>query len=575
MASIADIRAKFPQYSDMSDAQLADAVHKKFYADMPVEEFNAKVGFTADPNAQAVAAGMPVVDPSMQSDGNSPSPAFQQALAQLHQAAGSLKDAPTEDRDRLVRANMEATKIQNMQGDKGLLRRAAEAAGANGLFGFADEAYANSVGAGARMLRDQVGYTEAAKREQALLDEQKRRRGTAANVIGDIGGGLVAGSALTTGGLTAGAGGVTAATPSWGGLTLAGRSLPLIGKTGAAIGEGAAYGGLYGSGNAKEGQRLEEGLKGAAIGGLTGGLFEVGGNALSRAVSSAKTPAAPAIDELAQATNDLYAKSRAAGVTIKAPAFDNVVNNVQLAAGRLNKDLRPNTAGIVDDVMALKGQNVTLEQLDELRQVVGQSMKRAEPQDVRTLTRIKTVIDHFSDNVKPGDITGDIRGFDFIKEGRKLAARKAKAETIAELVEKAQNQATGVENGMVIQMRQLANNKSRLSQFSKEEQKLIKGIARRGSVGGLIRGVSLLSPTSTFGAAIAGALGIGSGVVPAAALAGSGMAAKAIGNAMTRGKMNTLQSAIANGVVPQLQQLPNYLRPAISGATAGATGLLQ
>lgn len=45
MTTIADVRAKFPEYSDMSDSALADALHKKFYADMPREEFNAKVGF--------------------------------------------------------------------------------------------------------------------------------------------------------------------------------------------------------------------------------------------------------------------------------------------------------------------------------------------------------------------------------------------------------------------------------------------------------------------------------------------------------------------------------------------------
>ena len=44
MATIAEIRAQYPQYADMPDAALADALHSKFYADMPRAEFNAKVG---------------------------------------------------------------------------------------------------------------------------------------------------------------------------------------------------------------------------------------------------------------------------------------------------------------------------------------------------------------------------------------------------------------------------------------------------------------------------------------------------------------------------------------------------
>ncbi len=50
MASIAEIRAKFPQYGDMSDQQLADALYAKYYSDMPRTEFDAKIsGAPASP----------------------------------------------------------------------------------------------------------------------------------------------------------------------------------------------------------------------------------------------------------------------------------------------------------------------------------------------------------------------------------------------------------------------------------------------------------------------------------------------------------------------------------------------
>ena len=47
MATIAEIRAQYPQYSDMSDAALADALYKKFYSDLPRAEFDAKIGLQA------------------------------------------------------------------------------------------------------------------------------------------------------------------------------------------------------------------------------------------------------------------------------------------------------------------------------------------------------------------------------------------------------------------------------------------------------------------------------------------------------------------------------------------------
>jgi hypothetical protein len=63
MATIAEVRAKFPQYADMPDAALADALHKKFYADIPRAEFDAKIGLT--PAAPATPAAAAPAQPTM------------------------------------------------------------------------------------------------------------------------------------------------------------------------------------------------------------------------------------------------------------------------------------------------------------------------------------------------------------------------------------------------------------------------------------------------------------------------------------------------------------------------------
>ena len=47
MATISEIRAQYPQYADMPDAALADALYKKFYPDIPRSTFDAKVGLTS------------------------------------------------------------------------------------------------------------------------------------------------------------------------------------------------------------------------------------------------------------------------------------------------------------------------------------------------------------------------------------------------------------------------------------------------------------------------------------------------------------------------------------------------
>lgn len=399
----------------------------------------------------------------------------------------------------------------------------------------------------------------AYNRKQQALDAQKsarRQEHPVASIGGEIAGGLALG----------GGAGKT-------GLTLAGKSLPVVGKTGAAALEGAAYGGLYGAGEAKPGERLSGAAQGAAFGAATGGALELAGRGVSKALNNRASKAvAPSTDELASASNALYQQAEKAGVTIKAPAMNKLEANVRMAAGRINRDLRPNTAGIVEDVAALKGKPITLQELDELRQVVGQSMKNAQPQDVRTLQRVKNVIDGFADNMKPSDISGDIKGFDLIKQAREIWSRKAKSQILDEIMEKAKNQATGFENGLVIQMRSLANNPKRLKAFSKEEQDLIKSVVRRGSIHGILRALGMLSPNSTFGGLMTGGVGVGAGILPGAAIAGTGMAARSGAGALTRAKVDALRNAVATGQMPiPASQLPNHARQLIGAGVAGST----
>lgn len=60
MATIAEIRQQYPQYSDMTDTQLADAFHSKFYSDIPKEQFYSTLGIkTAEqPTAQQTPGAM-------------------------------------------------------------------------------------------------------------------------------------------------------------------------------------------------------------------------------------------------------------------------------------------------------------------------------------------------------------------------------------------------------------------------------------------------------------------------------------------------------------------------------------
>lgn len=58
MPTIAEVRSQYPQYGDLSDEQLAGALHKKFYADMPYADFTAKIGLkSTQPEKPPVTMG--------------------------------------------------------------------------------------------------------------------------------------------------------------------------------------------------------------------------------------------------------------------------------------------------------------------------------------------------------------------------------------------------------------------------------------------------------------------------------------------------------------------------------------
>lgn len=48
MATLDDIRSKYPEYSDMSDVDLANALHRKFYKDIPIVQFYQQAGVKFD-----------------------------------------------------------------------------------------------------------------------------------------------------------------------------------------------------------------------------------------------------------------------------------------------------------------------------------------------------------------------------------------------------------------------------------------------------------------------------------------------------------------------------------------------
>lgn len=236
MPTIDEVRAQYPQYQDMSDVQLAGALHQKFYADMPADQFAEKIGLKPDKYQQAA------ID---------------------------------------ERAGMKAMGIE--PGDAGLTRRLAHGAtlGADSTILAAAMTPVEMFKRGT--LDPREGYNYAKAREDLIMNKSRKDTGalgTAAEVLG----GGVSGVGLASGGVTA----ARVLAPEAG----------LLARTGASAADAAALGGFTGAmeGNGLQ-ERGANALKGAAIGGLAGGVLPpalaIGGAALSPVVSNIRARVNP------------------------------------------------------------------------------------------------------------------------------------------------------------------------------------------------------------------------------------------------------------------------------------------
>lgn len=425
----------------------------------------------------------------------------QTALAEMSamtQQAGAGQSANLDRTDNLIRANMEARKIGKWQGD-GAFGHASKSV--DPTMGWADEMYANTVGAGARMMRDGVGYSEAAQREQMLQEAMKRNReerSPVATTVGSIAGSLGGGGILTKGG-----------------MTMAGKSLPYLGKTLPIMAEGAAYGAVQGAGDAKSGDKLAGAGRGAAIGAATAGLVsKVGDVVANRVAAKASKAMAPAADELKANAGRVYDQAYKSGTVITKKGTDRLVDNMTLAAGRPNVNSRPETFGLIEDLQAIKGKPLDIEAFHELRKQVNGALGSAKPEDARVLSKMKDILDASDNWMTAQHVSNGKQGLELLKEANSIYARgmkTGKLETLLDLadVKSAQYTQSGMANALRDKAKQLYTKIANGTEkgFTADEIAIVRGLAKGEHSGKVKTFLAKFAPRGP----VSGGLGAGIG----------------------------------------------------------------
>ncbi len=202
--------------------------------------------------------------------------------------------------------------------------------------------------------------------------------------------------------------------------------------------------------------------------------------------------AAPSASTLKSEATRHFNELDALDVTVKPEKFATLVDGIEKSMIKGGMDVRvtPEAAGALQAMKeALEsGRPLTLSEIDVLREIARNAIDPANPKKASLGMIPVNAIDDFLDKVTPNQLDfpdsvqpGKI-GVKY-KQARNQWGRARRSETLAKAVAKAQNQASGFENGLRIQFKQILDNEKKAKFFTKPEK-----IAMRQVVNGTVTG---------------------------------------------------------------------------------------
>lgn len=284
--------------------------------------------------------------------------------------------------------------------------------------------------------------------------------------------------------------------------------------------------------------------------------------------------AATTVEELTTLKNATYKQADNAGVAYSPDGYDRMLAGIakEVQADNFNPDRHRAAASFIQDMIAKRGQPMTLTQLDQLRQNVRRDLitpsygNQAASADAHFGYLILDEIDEFIATAKGKDViagsAGD--GNTLILAARELNTRLRKTELLEEALTKAERRAasTGsggnINNAIRQNIRAILDSKKRSKAFTKAELFEMESLIRQGSMENFLRWVGKFSPT---GNGLIGMLQVGGTILnpSMAALPIAGMVAKGIADKGTLNKVNRLRDNVSK--MPRIPTPPRLPSP--------------
>lgn len=382
---------------------------------------------------------------------------------------------------------------------------------------------------------------------------------------------------------------------------LVGRGTTLGTRALTGLGVGAGQGAAYGAGAADE-NKAAGALTGAAVGGAVGAaapfignaIAQRGQNAAQNRATNAAIKGAPSADELKAAASSMFQQVDNSGVSLDPNDF---AVQIQRMANKATSSLidRELDAPVwrVYQIMADRvgaasnaGRGLTLGELHNFRQIAQDvAVNAGKGRTARFANQIVDDLDDLIGNLKPHQLiggTGADKG-NMLLRGISTWSRARKVGLIESAIYKAQNQASGLENGLRVQFRQLIQNPKTRRLFSQAELDAIQGVVRGSAISNISKllgkfgfgtgnASNMLGGTIGFGAGSMSPLGPLGGVL----MAGGGTLARKASEALTGKAANRAAQVVATPNVPALPAVNKAIASPVeelirrlSGPTAG------
>ena len=287
----------------------------------------------------------------------------------------------------------------------------------------------------------------------------------------------------------------------------------------------------------------------------------------------------PTTEELGQQAIRAYQRASEAGVVVKPESVQEFSERLakKIAQEGYRPRLQPQIAAVLDEIATEGATPSTLDQLDSLRQVIkvpaGDFSNKSQQRLANMMVR---EFDNFVENLGGKDLlAGDAdRAVSALKEARQVYARNRKADFLEEVINKADLSSTqytqsGMENALRVQFRALAKNKTKMSQFSKEEQDQIRKIVKGDTLQNTLRFIGKFAPTGVVSALPTAGAAFASPYL-AAAVPAVTYPARQAAERMSMANIDALMNMVRMGRQPEVTQTRTGLVP-----TTAMRGLLS